>query len=516
MTGAMQQFTLGWMAEQLDDELAAYVVGDASVSLGAVSTDSRSIKPGQLFVALKGPNHDAHAYIEAVSQAGASALVVDHETPATKPQLVVKDTRLALGQMAKVWCRHHAVERIAITGSNGKTTVKEMVASILRHAVLRKRSNTLKSTIDASDYVLATAGNLNNDIGLPLTCLSIQPGHSFAVLEMGTSGVGEIAYLSRIAEPVVALVNNIAPAHLEGFGTLEAIAHEKASIFSGLSERGVAVFPEGSPFESVFRDAASHCDVLTFGQSEAADVRTVLTDKAVMVEIGSTVDTPLAGNRFEFSLQLAGQHNQINALAAVAVCCKLDVTVADIVDGLAAVAPVPGRLQIRDETAARLIDDTYNANPGSLKAAIDLLAGYSGQKVLVLGDMKELGDEELELHAVAGRYAKNAGIDVLMSVGTLAAHAAVGFGENAVSCTTKESLAEALLPYAADGHTLLFKGSRGARMEEVISLLTELASRGNTVSDTDTDADQGPERQSAAGDMSLHGQHGVGNQVVFQ
>ena len=487
--------SLAHIAKALQSELACEVVGDGSVLVTAVSTDTRTISGGQTFLALRGPNHDGHDHIDAAIAAGVDAIIVEQKSDKDIAQLVVSDTRLALGQLARLWCQKYSAQRLAITGSNGKTTVKEMIAAILRCSVER----------EGGAKVLATPGNLNNDIGLPLTCLSLQAEHRYAVLEMGTSSNGEIGYLSALAAPEIALVNSVAAAHLEGFDSVQSIAHEKASIFSGLDAEGLAVFPLATPYTTIFRQASAHCKTLTFELTDSvaansnadvvADVATdVVTDLATTahkatndqqheptvtnsarITLSQNLDSKLCGKSFNISLQLLGRHNLLNAVAAIATVCTLDVSEEDIVKGLASVEAVPGRLQLRNGSPACLIDDTYNANPASMHAAIDLLAGYPGKRVLVMGDMKELGDEELQLHAEAGRYAKDAGIESLIAVGALAAHAAVEFGKNGDSYSSKTEVAELLHKQISAEHTVLFKGSRSARMEEIIDQLLELA-----------------------------------------
>ena len=494
------QQLLGTLADTIDVDVRLLdktgVAG--TLELRGFSTDTRTLQSGDVFVALKGPNHDAHEHLSTAVNAGASVLVIEDTAADLKsemsiPLLVVADTRLALGALAAAWCQLHAARRIAITGSNGKTTVKEMVASILEAASRRVVEQAGKNTADKSSAVLATKGNLNNDIGLPLTCLSIQSQHHYAVLEMGANAAGEIAYLSNIARPDVALVNSIAEAHLEGFGSVDTVAVEKASIYSGLSADGCAVIPQmlldNPRFAEVLLSASSHCRRLTFGMSQTAnatadnpaDISGYHNGDITRVTVAANENTRgsnLAGSSFEFELPLPGVHNHMNALAAIALCSSFEVTAADIATGLAAMQAVPGRLQIRHAVSlARVIDDTYNANPASVKVAIDVLAGYPGKRVLVLGDMKELGAEEMQLHADAGRYAREQGIDCLITIGALAAHAAGEFGENAASFTDKKEIAWLLKEQLSPEHTVLFKGSRGARIEEIINLLIGLDQR---------------------------------------
>lgn len=457
-----------------------------NLELRAFSTDTRTLQSGDVFVALQGPNYDAHEHLDTAVDGGAAVLVIEEKaaTAAAElniPLLVVTDTRLGLGALAAAWCDLHTAKRIAITGSNGKTTVKEMVASILEAASRRLMDNAA----NRQSPVLATRGNLNNDIGLPLTCLAIQSQHRYAVLEMGANAAGEIAYLSHIARPDVALVNSIAEAHLEGFGSVDRVAVEKASIYSGLSADGCAVVPqlllENPRFATVLEGASSHCRRLTFGLSPSADISGLHSGDITQVTVAANENTRssnLAGSSFAFELTLPGVHNHANALAAIALCSNFDVTADDVANGLAAMQAVPGRLQLRPVVSpARVIDDTYNANPASVKVAIDVLAGYPGKRVLVLGDMKELGAAEMQLHGDAGRYAKQQGIDCLITIGALAAHAAIEFGENAASFTDKKEIAWLLKQQLSHEHTVLFKGSRGARIEEIITLLNELDER---------------------------------------
>lgn len=472
----------GLLAEKTEARLVDKAGVATSLELQCFSTDTRSLQQGDVFVALKGPNHDAHDHLDAAVSMGAAVLVVEKEVSFELPQLVVTDTRLALGFLAAIWCQQHTARRIAITGSNGKTTVKEMVAAILEAATSQAAAGGTKEPVSA---VLATPGNLNNDIGLPLTCLSLHSVHRYAVLEMGANAAGEIAYLSDIARPDVALVNSVAEAHLEGFGSVDTVATEKASIFSGLSGDGCAVIPSlllANPrFSSVLKKASAHCKRLSFGFSADgfADVSGIQSGDSTCVSIADSVDSELAGCEFEFSLQLPGAHNHLNALAAIALCCNFDVSVDDIITGLAAMQAVAGRLQLRSGVSpARVIDDTYNANPASVRVAIDVLAAYGGKRVLVLGDMKELGDLEMQMHAEAGRYARQKGIDCLITIGALAAHAAGEFGENAASFTDKQEIVWLLKEKLGAEHTVLFKGSRGARMEEIIALLHDLQKPG--------------------------------------
>ncbi len=462
------------------EELAARLVGPDVVITG-ISTDSRTLQAGELFVALRGPNHDGHQHVDAALRRGAAALLVEHahensgaDTAAADiTQLVVSDSLLALGVIGALLCNRTEALKIAVTGSNGKTTVKEMLA------------NMLSACCDTDNAVLATLGNFNNDIGLPLTTARLQAQHRFAVFEIGTSGKGEIAYLTTLAQPDIALVNNVAAAHLEGFGSIENIAIEKSSIFSGLSRDGYALFDADSEHHQVMRKAASHCKTRTFGMSDNADVRGVWQGQQFSVCFADKTEMgDLAGKEVVPKLNLVGKHNYANALSAIAAASCTGLPMESLLAGLSAMQSVSGRLQVRQTNCdATIIDDTYNANPASVKAAIDLLSEYSGKRTLILGDMLELGADELNLHAEMGRYARESGVDSLLTVGSLAAHAASEFGAHAASFSEKEELAECLRGRLGDEHTLLFKGSRGARMEEVIELLLsaprQLAGAGN-------------------------------------
>lgn len=442
------------------------------VEVTAVSTDTRSITTGDLFIALRGPNHDGHQHLDAAIEGGASALLLEQRIDADIPQLVVSDTRLALGRIANLWCRRSAACRIGVTGSNGKTTVKEMLTAILQHHASR-------------DSVHATFANFNNDIGLPLTCLGLRENHRYAVLEMGTNSKGEIGYLSDIACPDIALVTNVSAAHLEGFGSVRNIAHEKSQIYRGVPADGVAIVPADDGHLDDLLAGAGQLKIRSFGFTAAADVRGELPSEGssdgtsgageFVVSFSENVGPAYSGQQATLRLALLGQHNRLNALAAIAAATAAGASIDSIVAGLESVQPVTGRLQIRTaDCEARIIDDSYNANPASARAAIDVLAEFPGKRTLVLGDMLELGDGELEVHAEIGRYACEKGIDHLFTIGCLAAMASGEFGANGASYSDRKELALALRSGLANReHTFLFKGSRGARMEEVIEFLLD-------------------------------------------
>ena len=419
------------------------------VDIQGVSTDTRDLVPGSVFVALRGPRFDGHAFARAAHDAGAAALLVEQPAPVDLPQVRVDDTLAALGRLAAAWRDRLSVRVVALTGSNGKTTVKELCAAIL---------GRVGST-------WATRGNLNNHIGVPLTLLSIGPEHRFAVVEMGANHPGEIDALARLVRPEVALVNNAGPAHLEGFGTVEGVARAKGEIFGGLGPEGTAVFNADDRHAGVWMERTRGLRRLRFGFRGQAEIRgSAGADGALQVE------TPWGG--FNVRLQLAGRHNQYNALAATAAALALEAPLDAVVQGLEAVAPVGGRLApVPARHGAWLIDDTYNANPASLRAGIEALCAMDGEPWLVLGDMAELGGAAAALHEAAGRQAREAGVRRLFAVGALARRAAESFGAGGAAFEDVASLVEAVDAALRGGERILVKGSRSARMERVVDAL---------------------------------------------
>jgi UDP-N-acetylmuramoyl-tripeptide--D-alanyl-D-alanine ligase len=390
-----------------------------------VGTDSRKLADGQLFVALQGERFDGHAYAPQTLDQGAVAAMVSREVAALPSAIMVKDTRLALGDLAAYWRRKFDIPLAAITGSNGKTTVKEMLASILR--------------IEAGgdDYVLATEGNLNNDIGLPLTLLKLRTQHRYAVAEMGMNHSGEISYLTRIGKPTVALVNNATTAHVGELGSVEAIARAKGEIFEGLADDGVAVINADDAFASLWRMLSNPHQVMTFGLDMPADVTATYT----LASDRSDIHLRTPEGNVDFELPAPGLHNVRNALAAATVALAMGASLASIAQGLSTFSGAKGRLQRKSGIqGATVLDDTYNANPASVKAAIDVLAANSGTRLLVLGDMGELGAEAPAMHAAIGSYAKAAGIDALYTLGELSRHMVEAFGGGAQRYETPESL----------------------------------------------------------------------------
>jgi UDP-N-acetylmuramoyl-tripeptide--D-alanyl-D-alanine ligase len=423
------------------------------VMLQGVSTDTRTLQAGQLFVALHGPNFDGHDYLAEAKAKGAAACMVEKPV-ANCPTLIVGDTRLALGKLAQAWRRRFTIPLVAVTGSNGKTTVKEMLASILG-----QQGDTL-----------ATRGNLNNDIGLPLTLFGLDIQHQSAVVEMGANKAGEIAYLTRLAEPNVAIITNAASAHLEGFGSLEGVAKAKGEIFQGLRENGKAIINADDRFAPLWRDLAKNKNQLTFGLHQPADV----SAHWQAGDRGSQIQVTTPGGEVQFELALLGEHNVMNALAAIAAAQAAGMPLTAIKVGLQRMQPVPGRLQLKQgHNGSRIIDDTYNANPASLAAGIQVLASFAGKQILVLGEMGELGEGAITLHAEAGHAAKAGGVDALYTVGPMAKAAAKAFGKGAQYFNNQETAIAALQTELTPNVTVLLKGSRLSHMEQVVDALVQ-------------------------------------------
>lgn len=428
------------------------LLGHDSVFSG-VSTDSRQVTAGQLFFALRGERFDGHGFAGAVLDAGAAAVVVEQEQPGLHPQIVVADTRLALGALARHWREQFAIPVIAITGSNGKTTVKEMVASIAREAF-------------GAAHVHATSGNFNNDIGLPLTLFRLGREHACLILEMGMNHPGELSYLSRLAEPSVALVNNAQAAHLEGLGSVEAVAHAKGEIYEGLIATGTGIVNAEDAYAPLWRELIGARHRLEFGLQHG-DVRVEVQQHGAL-----HLCTP-EGVR-ELRLQVPGEHNWRNAAAAAAGCLALGIELDAVVRGLEAFTGVKGRLQrARGYFGSTVIDDTYNANPGSVRAAIDVLRREPGVRLLVLGDIGELGRDSRLLHRELGEVARTAGLDGLFTLGEHMQEAAAAYGPGAQHFETAEALVAALVQRLAADVTVLVKGSRFMKMERVVHSITE-------------------------------------------
>ena len=425
-----------------------------SVDIQGVSSDSRSLTPGTLFVALRGVNFDGHDHLDAAQAAGAAAALVSRVPRAgqrnTLPCVRVDDTLAALGQLAAAWRRQCGTATVAITGSNGKTSVKEMLATILA----------------TQGETLYTHGNLNNHIGLPLTLLRIHPKHRFAVVEMGANHPGEIAALTAIARPDVAIINNAGAAHLEGFGDVAGVARAKAEIWQGLGDNGVAVFNADDVHAGLWRELAAAHQQLGFGIDAAqADVRASDIDAQCF-----SLQTPLGSARVH--LPLPGRHNILNALAAAAAATALGIDIAAIASGLQRVKPVAGRLALRTAASgATVIDDSYNANPASLQAGLAVLQQCHGTHILVLGDLAELGPDAQQIHQQIGQQARTLGIDALYATGPMSRYSCEAFGNGGHHFDTIDALVAALRSRLSMGTTALIKGSRSAGMERVSEAL---------------------------------------------
>lgn len=431
----------------------------------SVGTDSRNVQPGELFVALRGPHFDAHQYIDAARAAGAAAVMADTAgaalVPPDMPLMTVNDTRKGLTQLAYAWRSRFSMPLVALTGSSGKTTVKEMLAAILREAAG-----------PTADSVLATRGNLNNEIGVPLTLLELRTAHRYAVIELGMNHAGEISRLTRLARPDVALVNNAGRAHIEYLGSEQAIAQAKGEIFEGLSAHGIGVINADDTHADLWKKLLFKNKYLQFGLDRPADVGARFELRALHSVIH--FDTPAGA--VSTTLPAPGLHNVRNALAACAGALALNVPLAAIAAGLAHYAGVSGRLQRKVAHAgATVIDDTYNANPESMRAAIDVLARAQGRRLLILGDMGELGERAAACHAETGAYARAAGIERLYALGDLSAGTVAAFGHGARHfASIDELVAQTRSDLAAD-LTVLVKGSRFMRMERVVAACTHEA-----------------------------------------
>ena len=453
----MIEMTLGEAGALLDAELESSHPGASDLRFRGVETDSRRDCAGRLFFALRGPKFDAHDHVDDALRAGAAAVVTDRRVRTGAPQLLVGDTREALVRLAAAWRRRFDVPFAAVTGSNGKTTVKEMTASIFR-----QRHRTL-----------ATAGNLNTDIGLAATLFGLDRGHRRAVVEMGANHAGEIAGLAATCAPRAGVVTQCAPAHLEGFGDVAGVARAKGELFESLPPDGVGVVNADDPFAGFWAGQLGKRRVLRFGLDQPADVRAAF---APAEGGGSRLALATPCGQAEVHLALPGRHNVMNALAACAVGIALGEPLDAIRNGLEAMKPVPGRLCERPlADGSVLIDDTYNANPGSLRAALDVLAGRRGERWLVLGDMAELGEDGPALHREAGRLARGRGVARLYGVGALAAEAAAEFGPEGRRHRSHDALVAELRAdlRGRSPVTALVKGSRSMGMERVVQALAE-------------------------------------------
>jgi UDP-N-acetylmuramoyl-tripeptide--D-alanyl-D-alanine ligase len=429
-----------------------------NVRFTAISTDTRTIQNGALFIALKGPSFNGNSFVEVAARKGASAAIVSEFVSPVLPLLTVSDTRIALGKLGAYNRARSSAKIVALTGSQGKTTVKEMAAAIL----------------DSCGSVLATKGNLNNDIGVPLTLLQIGQRHHFAVIEMGANAPGEIAYTAMLTQPDIAHITNVAPTHLEGFGTLQGVARAKAEIWQGVRSGGTALINVDDPnildaFSA--REDLRRVKLSAAGRQDADYALEGYVDKGIA---GSEFALCTPQGRFTVKLALPGRHNAANALAAAALAMEAGAGPRDVILGLDTIRSVKGRLYVRRGLrGAVVLDDTYNASPSSFRAAIDVLVKQSGIRVVVAGDMGELGIERESAHRELGRYARERGIDHFFATGELCRHAVAAFGDKSVHRADWSELAEAVRSLLAPGVSVLVKGSRSAGMERVVQRLIE-------------------------------------------
>jgi len=417
---------------------------DVGAFLG-MTQDSRALKPGNLYCALLGERVDGHRFVVDAAGAGAAAALVAHTVDAPVPQLVVDDVVQAMGALAGAWRESMDVRVVAVTGSNGKTTVKTMLASIMR--------------CDAQ--TLATRGNYNNEIGVPLTLAALGEQHRFAVIEMGCGKPGDIEYLAAMARPDVGVVINAGPAHLERLGSIDGVAQTKGELFAALGADDVAVINRDDDYFEYWRGLGSASRQLAFGRSSGADVR-LEGDDQVMTPAGA----------FTLEIALPGEHNRMNALAATAAALAVGIGIDSIASGLAAVDSLPGRLSEREMGGGWcLIDDSYNANPASLHAGLNVLSARPGQRWLALGEMAELGDESNRLHREIGRAAKELGVERLFAIGPHAEAVVEAFGSRGEAFGDMDTMARRMQDLVESGVTCLVKGSRSAQMERLVDRL---------------------------------------------
>lgn len=447
---------MAWRLSELVRCAPGQIVGN-DCAFNSVSTDSRTLQPGALFVALSGPSFDGHDFVAAAAERGAAAAIVERPLAADIAQIVTPDPLAALSAFAHEWRRQFHIPLVGVTGSNGKTTTKELIGSMLSR----------------QGKTLVTRGNLNNHIGVPLTLLELTAEHRYAVIEMGANHVGEIAQLASLAAPTVGIVTNAGAAHLEGFGSLAGVAQGKGELFRALPPEGVAIVNADDAFAAQWRDSSTAERVLTFGFEQPADfmahrVRAQSSTGGFHTEF--ELVTPY-GSR-PATLALGGLHNLRNALGAAAAACAVGVEVDEIVAGLAAMKSVAGRLELKPAlNGAFLVDDSYNANPSSLKAGLDAFRTFGGVRWLVLGEMRELGASADELHAEVGRYARQSGIERLLAVGEGSRFAVEAFGRGGQWFATLDALIADASKSLTGGVAVLIKGSRANRLERVAAAL---------------------------------------------
>jgi UDP-N-acetylmuramoyl-tripeptide--D-alanyl-D-alanine ligase len=445
----------------------ARLAGDGAVSVQRVHTDTRTLERGDLFVALKGDHFDGNDFLIEAKAKGAVAAICQGQgqralEQAGLPGLVVADSKQALGQLAAGWRQQFKLPLIAVTGSNGKTTVTQMIAAILQAF--------------KPQAMLATQGNLNNDIGVPLTLLCLRAQHELAVVELGMNHPGEIAQLARIARPTVALVNNAQREHLEFMATIGAVAHENGAVIEALASSGVAVFPTDDTYSALWLALANHRPHLTFEIGVPGDLTDITCAQPIWANGAWDVQVRTPAGPLRYALHVAGLHNVKNSLAATACALAAGVPLTDIARGLQAFEPVKGRsralaVALTDHTLT-LVDDSYNANPDSVRAAIDVLAGLPGPRLLVLGDMGEVGQDGPRLHAEVGGYARERGIETVYGLGELTQIAVMQFGAGQ-HFKDMDKLNNAVLKALPATASVLVKGSRFMKMERVVQAITQ-------------------------------------------
>lgn len=435
----------------------------ADREFGRVNQDSRKLAKDELFIAVKGENFDGHDFVAQAAKLGAAGALVQRHVDSEIPQVLVPDTRKALGRYAAHWRRQFRIPLVGVTGSSGKTTLKEMTASILRQ----------------SGTTLATRGNLNNDIGMPLTLLELDGSCRYAVIEMGTNHPGEIGYLAELAAPTVSVITNAGPAHLEFLKDIAGVANEKGAIYTHLAAGGIAVINADDAYAGRWRQMAAGRRVITFGFGPSASFHPVPGSLQQGQEGRWRFRLACPAGEADLEISLPGRHNVANALAAAAAAVSAGASLADVRAGLAAAPLTGGRLVLSPgQNGSRLIDDSYNANPSSMHAAIDTLALAAGERWLVLGDMAELGAEARALHAGVGAHARESGIDRLFAVGPLSTAAVDAFGAGGKHFVDKAALIDALRAEVHAGITCLVKGSHSSGMEQVVAALKSGDSKG--------------------------------------
>lgn len=442
---------------QIAKALSGRLIGPDG-EMQSVSTDTRQIVAGDLFIALQGENFDAHQFIDQAVDSGAAAVMVNKTVTTKLPQIVVSDTKIGLGKLAQLWRQQFQLPVIGVTGSNGKTTVKEMLGVIL---------GRLGDT-------LLTEGNLNNEIGVPLTLLRLREWHRYAVVEMGANHPGEIRYLTNLVQPQVALINNAAPAHLEGFGSIEGVARAKAEIYESLKPQDHAIINADDAYAGFWREKTKHCRRVEFGLQAHTDVQGAWNRQA------NTLHVKTLTSEATVQLPLPGEHNARNALAAIATTMAVGASLDEICQGLEAMQPVAGRLvPYAGVNGVHILDDTYNANPASIEAGLNVLCGMPGEAWLILGDMAELGPGTEQLHAQVGVLAKKLGVARLFAIGKASVAAVDEFGDGATFYNEMPSLIEAVVTASIAGVNILVKGSRTMHMEQVVAELVNKSETGD-------------------------------------